>query len=168
MKRFRLAVMAVIGSMALIGLYRCSYHPLQCSREAFRAERDLLFAINRDQMFGPAITARRSIERLMPCATRPLDANRSALIALGYRLLQQHEDSIDWYERALAIDRRPELYLGLGTEQLRAGNREAGIQNLVRACTFAPPLLQEIDDGTARKEVQRRITAERGTGWLGE
>ena len=88
------------------------------------------------------------------------------LIAWSYRFLLRHDFAVRYYEDALAIDRRPEIYLGLGTEQLRAGWREAAVNNLFQACSFDPRLLDVIEDGRARIEVRKRLVAAYGESWL--
>lgn len=69
------------------------------------------------------------------------------------------------YRRALEIDRRPEIYLHLGLAQLTASDRAAGLESLVRACTFDPSRLGALDDST-RREVKGIIRARFGADWM--
>ena len=162
----KIAAFAILGPVMLIGLYRCTYLPLRCSRDISRSEAELVKAAERDDGYSKVMAARGALERLHHCYIRPVDVDPPLLTALSYRFLQRHDRAIEWYERALAIDRRPEIYLGLGLEQLKAGRREEGIENLTMACGFAPPMLDSIDDGVARQEVQRRIAARYRPDWL--
>ena len=162
-----IAAFAGAAALALFGVYRCSWLPIRCSMRVATSERELVAAA--DNRFGRVVAAHDSLARLNRCDTeRPLSVDPPLLNGLAYRFLGEHEQSIIWYERALAVDRRPEVYSGLGVEQGRAGKREEGLRTLVLACAFAPSMLNDIEDGVVREEVQRRLIAEYGKEWIGE
>jgi tetratricopeptide (TPR) repeat protein len=161
----RLGAFAAIV-MATLALYQCTYVPIHCSREVWRSEQRLSTSVDRSDRFAQASAANETLTRLSACDTRPLDVNVPMLIALSYRLLLRHDFAVRSYERALAIDRRPEIYLGLGMEQLEAGSRQAAVNTLLQACSFDPKLLDAIEDGQARVEVRKRILAAYGESWL--
>ena len=162
----RIIAIAVIAPLCLLALYRCSYMPVRCSVNAASSERALLAATNRADNYAAIVAARRALDRLRGCDIHPWQIDPPLLTALSYRFLQRNNRAIEWYERALVIDRRPEIYLGLGLMQLKVGMREDGLRSLTLACAFAPDMLDGIDDGVAREEVKRRITAEYGPDWL--
>ena len=162
----RIIAMVVVGPLCLLALYRCSYLPLRCSVNVAVSERDLVAAAGRADNYASIVAARHALDRLRHCSIHPLEVDPPMLTALSYRFLQRDRASIAWYERALTIDRRPEIYLGLGVMQLRAGQREDGLRNLTLACAFAPDMLDGIEDGAARDEVKRRISAKYGADWL--
>lgn len=70
--------------------------------------------------------------------------------------------AIAGYERALLIDRRPEIYFQLGLLH----HDSAAVENFVRACAFDPARLREIPYDDVRKETERRLRAMYGPGWM--
>lgn len=163
----RRAIALVLVAIAVgFALYRCSYVPLKCSRDAWRSEKELLAAAERVDSYYKVVAARNSLDRLQNCDSRPLDVNRPVLIALSYRFLQQHPQSILWYQRALSVDRRPEIYLGLGIEQARAQHRQEGIESLALAVAFAPTMLEAIDDPILSEDVKKRVAEKYGPEWM--
>jgi tetratricopeptide (TPR) repeat protein len=162
----RVAAFLILGPVMLFGLYRCSYLPVRCGNDVAQSERDLVAAAQRDDGYKTIVAGRAALRRLRRCHVRPLNVDPPLLTALSYRFLLDHERAIEWYQRALAIDRRPEIYLGLGLEQLKAGRRQEAIESLTLACAFAPAMLDSIDDGIARQQVQQRIKERYGADWL--
>jgi tetratricopeptide (TPR) repeat protein len=74
--------------------------------------------------------------------------------------------AIAQYQRALEIDRRPEIYLALGLAQLEALDRSAAIESFVRACTFDPARFSEIPYEEIKQETEQRIRARYGPDWV--
>lgn len=70
------------------------------------------------------------------------------------------------YERALEIDRRPEIYFRLGMAQLAALDHSAAIASFSRACAFDPALLQDIPYGDVRRAVELRLNATYSPNWI--
>ncbi len=161
----KLLAFVLLGPAMLFGLYRCSYLPVRCSRDISQSEKELVTAAEHDDGYSTIVAARRALDRLKRCYVRPLQVDPLLLTALSYRFLQQHDLAIEWYQRALIVDRRPEIYLGLGAEQLKAGRRSEAIENLTLACAFAPQMLDSIDDGVARQQVIQRIRERYGADW---
>ena len=161
----RLGAFATIV-IATLALYQCAYVPIHCSREVWRSEQRLATSAEGTDRSSQASAADQALARLSRCDARPLDVNVPMLIALSYRFLLRHDFAVRSYEDALAIDRRPEIYLGLGMEQLQVGSREAAVNTLFQACSFDPRLLDAIDDGQARVEVRKRLVATYGESWL--
>jgi tetratricopeptide (TPR) repeat protein len=162
----KLLAFLLLGPAMLFGLYRCSYLPVRCSLDVHQCEKELVAAAERGEGYSTIVAARRALVRLQRCYVRPLQVDPPLLTALSYRFLQQHDLAIEWYQRTLIVDRRPEIYLGLGLEQLKAGRRAAAIENLTLACAFAPAVLDSIDDGIARQQVTQRIREQYGPNWL--
>jgi tetratricopeptide (TPR) repeat protein len=162
----RVLAFALLAPTMLFGLYRCSYLPVRCSRDIHQSEVELVRAADHDDGYSSIVAARRALERLRGCFVRPLGVDPPLLTALSYRFLQRHDLAIEWYQRALTVDRRPEVYLGLGIEQWKAGHRAEAIDTLTLACAFAPSMLDSIEDGVARQEVMKRITQQYGPAWL--
>jgi tetratricopeptide (TPR) repeat protein len=157
---------AVLAPLTLFGLYRCTYMPVRCSVVSASVERQLLAAMNRNDEYAGIVTGRQVQDTLRDCVIHPLQIDPPLLTALSYRMTHQYRHSIEWYERALTIDRRPEIYFGLGMTQLKANRRAEAMQNLTRAVAFDPMVLDGIDDGAVRDEVKRRVIAQYGADWL--
>ena len=162
----RILAFLILGPAMLFGVYRCSFLPVRCSRDIHQSERELVTAVERDDGYSTVVAARRALDRLKRCHVRPLEVDPPLLTALSDRFLQQHDLAVEWYQRALIVDRRPEIYLGLGLEQLKAGRRAEAIETLTLACAFAPAMLDSIDDGLARQQVLERVKARYGADWL--
>jgi len=162
----RWIALVLVAITAGFALYRCSYVPLLCSREVWRSEKELLAAAEGADSYYRIVAARDSLARVLECDSRPLDVNRPVLIALSYRFMEQHPQSVVWYQRALSIDRRPEIYLGLGIEQVRAQRRAEGIESLALSVAFAPTMLDSIDDPVLRNAVKNRVADKFGADWM--
>ena len=112
---------------------------------------------------GVSRIARRNLELLGECrifCTTSADWYMAS--AANERLLGRNADAVAKYERALAYDRRPEIYLNMGLAQLAAGQQVEGVRTLVLACIYNPEYLDEISDHNAevrqaRDEYQLRM-----------
>jgi len=114
------------------------------------------------------VVGRRVLDRLRGCDVWPVDVDVRMITALAYRQMHQYDRAIDTYTHLLAIHRRPEIYLSLGLTQVDAGLREEGLQNLVTACSFAPAMIETIDQAWMREEVRRRVAQKFGQAWLSQ
>ena len=74
--------------------------------------------------------------------------------------------TVAYCRRALAIERRPEIYFALGLAQLDALDRPGAIDSLTRACAFDPKRLADIPYDDVREETKRRIAMTQGADWL--
>ena len=73
---------------------------------------------------------------------------------------------VESYQRALRVDRRPEIYIDLGLAQLDLLDRRAAIESFATAGSFAPVQLERIPYPDVRAEAERRIRAIYGEEWL--
>jgi hypothetical protein len=166
MKPRQLIALVVVAPLTIFGLYRCSYLPLRCSIVCASTEKQLVAAMNRGDDYGGIVAGRRALGVLHGCELRPLQIDPPLLTALSFRLTHQYDESIAWYGRTLAVDRRPEIYFGLGMTQLKTGQRVDAMRNLTVAVAFDPRVLDGIDDGVVRDAVKRSVTAKYGADWL--
>ncbi len=81
------------------------------------------------------------------------------------RYLGDPAGAIAAYHRALAVDRRPEIYLSLGFAQLEALDRPAAIESFAAAGAFSPARLEAIPYDDVRTEVEERIRETYGADW---
>lgn len=95
-------------------------------------------------------------------------ADAAIPMALGSaaEISDDHRTAIAEYQRALLLDRRPEIYFHLGLEQLETPDRAAGIETLVRACAFDPSRLADIPYDDVRQQTARSLRAVYGHDWV--
>jgi tetratricopeptide (TPR) repeat protein len=67
-------------------------------------------------------------------------------------LLDRWQDAANSYTRALAIDRRPEIYFSRGLASLHLGRIEEATNDLITAVRFNPDFIYQID-GELRERV---------------
>jgi tetratricopeptide (TPR) repeat protein len=79
------------------------------------------------------------------------------IAATAQLVVDRPERAIELYERALRIDRRPELYVGLGSALLQAGDHERATKAFTTAATFAPFTIEMIAEPSVRETVRRAV-----------
>lgn len=96
--------------------------------------------------------AQENVARILDCAERcKTNVNLAMLAGLNLMILGNEQAAIPLFEQALRYGQRPELYLALAIAQLEAGDREAALQNSIRAADFAgSSVLVAIPDGETR------------------
>jgi tetratricopeptide (TPR) repeat protein len=62
-------------------------------------------------------------------------------------LLERYREALDWYQRGIDLEPRPELYFGRGAAQLRLGDRDAARESFAIAVKISPPLVYELPPG---------------------
>jgi tetratricopeptide (TPR) repeat protein len=70
------------------------------------------------------------------------------------------------YQRALLIDRRPEIYFHLGLVQLETLDRTSAFENIMRACAFDPSRIADIPYEDLRLQTEQRLWAAYGPDWI--
>jgi tetratricopeptide (TPR) repeat protein len=156
----RVAALVLLLAGTGIALARWVFHPLHCSHVASFAAA----ALEADDARAGAFGTRAELASCN-CVTPP-DAVIPVARGAAARVEGDPRAAIADYQRALAIDRRPEIYFQLGLAQLEAGDRPAAIQSLARACAFDPARLTEISDAEIRQETRRYILAKYGSAWM--
>jgi hypothetical protein len=135
--------------------------PLVCEGRATRA----IQMLNADEDSEAAARQAESSLRACECLERTDFkigfARGNALHTLG-----DNDGAIREFRVALAVDRRPELYLALGLAQLDALDGAGAIDSFVAAGTFAPARLDEIPYNDVRSETKRRIRETHGQKWV--
>jgi len=77
--------------------------------------------------------------------------------------------ALDSFGRALALAERPEVRFDVGITLLTAGDREAGLNQLVRAVQLNPAVFREIHDPALSRELRGRLDASgygAGHSWM--
>lgn len=154
--RIAASIAVVAAAVALVD--RCTLLPCHCNRVEAYVQFRTEGIIDTPSVNATSI-ARDNVDVLNRCiALNPTDTNASMLLAANLQRLGRKREAATVYAKALQYERRPELYLGLGTLQFELGQREAALENLVRARMFN----QFVDVDVPlmiRDEVRARATA---------
>ncbi|HEX7155542.1 MAG TPA: tetratricopeptide repeat protein [Thermoanaerobaculia bacterium] len=162
----RVAAFLLLLAGTLYALHRQVYVPFRCA-SAVSAGTEALTAAERRGTAERTRVARDVRNRLHGCERVPPPLQMRTLYALAEAAtaLGEHRVAVAYYERALAVDRRPELFFALGIAHLNALDRGAAIENLTRACAFDPARLAEIPYEDVRAETAARLRATYGAAW---
>lgn len=96
----------------------------------------------------------------------PPDARIPMTLGAAAEASDDPRTAITEYQRALLIDRRPEIYFHLGLMQQETPDRSSAIDNIVRACAFDPARLHDIPYDEIQSETRRRIRETYGPDWI--
>jgi hypothetical protein len=149
----------VIALCAIYGLYAKCFLPLRCDIIAKRVQARTPAIVGRDSYLNSV--ARQNVEQLSSCL-RQCDENLTLLVvaAANESMLARNGDAVRLYQRALTLDRRPELYVGLALAQLGAGERSAATQSYLRAARFDRFALRDsVPDPAILEDVRRQLAA---------
>ncbi len=160
MRIFAIAIV-FLGTALLFFLFVVA--PYRCNRVKPAVERAIDEAADRQGSINAPVVARLALQRIenaCACGLPDLDAQFDAAAAL--QLLSRNREAEQRYRAALALDRRPEIYLQLGNTQLALGQRAEGEQNLYRAGLFNPQMLEDVEDPLVRRRIYDRVVGARG------
>jgi hypothetical protein len=149
-RALRIAGVLLLAAGSAYALHRLVLVPLRCSRAAS------LGAAALERPADPWATARRVREELQACRCVP-DVQVFYTLAGASAMLGEHRAAIADYHRALAIDRRPEIYFALGLAHLQLLERDAAIGHFARACAFDPSRLAQIPYEDVRRQTEERL-----------
>jgi tetratricopeptide (TPR) repeat protein len=167
MNPLRWVVVVAIGIAAMFALRSCVVIPAQCMTRVKFVEEQTKLALAARTGLEAIVLARENIAVLRRCENHyPLDVNVYMLEGANYQIMSQLPRASEAYEKALRIDRRPEIYFNLGIVELEMKNRDRARTNFMSAVTFAPKLLEEVPDITIREEVKAEIVKTFGEDWL--
>ncbi|MEA2464013.1 MAG: hypothetical protein QOJ98_1760 [Acidobacteriota bacterium] len=105
--------------------------------------------------------AEENVARLASCARRcRTNVNLAVLAGENLMVLGRREAAIPLYEQALRYSQRPEIYMALAVAQAESGDREAALQNSIRAADFAGnAVLLDMPDGAIRYQAHEIVGA---------
>jgi hypothetical protein len=151
------AALLLLVVATAVSLRYAVYLPLVCEARVTYALRALTNAAERPAPVQVA-AARAAQSSLSMCdCLAGSDFKFMYVHGTALRYLGDPAGAIDAYHHALAVHRRPEIYLALGLAQLEALDRPAAIDSFVAAGAFAPALLERIPYDDVRGEVEQRI-----------
>ena len=159
---------AIIAAAAIWLLLRLRA-PIDCNRLEKAETLAMVRRADRAWTFRDATEARRANDRLRPCVARLQSVNVQMVIAANYRYLNAPDRAAEVYRRALAIDRRPELYINLGAALAEAGRAEEAMPFLIAGGLFRNDLLQDVPAPTgveARQKVYELLEKPPAGGYV--
>jgi len=160
MKAVRLLALVLLAASTVYALHRLVYVPLHCARIASISAANVEASPTRE-------TAARARDDLLACRSVTAREAHVAFILGGvFAVLGDDRSAAGEFERALTIERRPEIYFALGMARFGLLQRDAAIDSLTRACAFDPSRLADIPYGDVRMEVERRLRSTYGAGWI--
>ena len=159
------AALLLLVAATVYALDRWALNPLRCGHAASLGAA----ALDRE---SPALLQTQRLARqiradLQGCAcVTPPDASIPMTLGAAAEASDDPGTAIAEYQRALQLDRRPEIYFHLGLMQQETLNRSAALENIVRACAFDPARLADIPYEDMRKETEQRLRDTYGPGWV--
>jgi tetratricopeptide (TPR) repeat protein len=162
----RALALLLLAAVTADSLIRWTWRPLQCVHEASLGAAALDAGVRQDEYETRRLAARIRAD-LNDCehVSAPEIAIPFARGAAAELAGDPHA-AIAEYERALRIDRRPELYFRLGMARLAALERSAAIDSFTRACAFDPTMLADIPYEDIRRETRQRLRATYPADWI--
>jgi tetratricopeptide (TPR) repeat protein len=136
-------IATVVG--ASVAVYHSSYLPYRCNQFKPRTESSMLVIQNIQDPVRRAMMARKNLQLVTDWLRRcPNDLDLYMIAGGTLRQLGRSDEAVPMYERALLLDRRPEIYLNLGQAQAEAGVTDQAVANLARAVMFDPSMITEV------------------------
>ncbi len=159
MKRLlRVGLSLLIIAAAGFALYRECLIPWRCNQQKKLAETMIVRLTNYGGTVTTPIEARRLVEMIDQCLLRrPEDVDLWVEKAALLRLVERHDEAIAAYQKALSMEKRPEIYAYLGITQAKAGQREEAIASLVTAARFSPNYLSFARDADLMNPVRQAL-----------
>jgi tetratricopeptide (TPR) repeat protein len=161
----RCVALLLLVTATAYALERWTLNPLRCGHAAS------LGAAALDRTSPTVIQmqrlARQIRDDLQDCAcVSPPDSSIPMTLGATAEASDDPRVAIAQYQRALQLDRRPEIYFHLGLMQQETLNRPAALENIVRACAFDPARLADIPYEDVRQETERRLRDTYGPDWV--
>lgn len=156
MKWLKLALSAGIAAAALIAIRHVSYTPVRCNDVMMNVGGQTLTMLTWTDQTRVTVATRENLARLEPCRRElPWNVNLHMLVAANYSARDMHDKAVSEYQEALRYDRRPEIYLNLGTELIKTGRVDEAIEPLTIAYSINKDYIYEITNS----DIQARVMA---------
>jgi hypothetical protein len=156
---WRNALALAIAIAAVLALHQLVVVPWRCSV----VEGAVSQSTPEERSDDPSIRKRaeENIARISPCAGRcRTNVNLAVLGGQNLMVLGRREAAIALFEQALRYSQRPEIYMALAVAQAESGDREAALQNSIRAADFAGnAVLLDMPDGAIRYQAHEIVGA---------
>jgi hypothetical protein len=138
----------VAAALAAVAIHHVAWIPYTCNRDVKYFATVTGVAEEKGRYGIP--DARRNLVALDKLERRCTDdVNIPLILAANAKIAGQKHVAELAYQRALRIDRRPEILLALGLVQLELNKREEGMANLSDAIRFDPTMTEELPEPVA-------------------
>lgn len=145
------SVLLVLCAAALMSWKTVS--PWQCNVEVKSLRVRSQMVMTTTSGLNVVRTAQENLVRAERCIGRiPGRVDMHMIAAANAQMLGKPIAAAAHYAAALKIDRRPELYLALGSTELELGQRSSGLKHLVRARQFTQYMQSDVPEDV-RSEV---------------
>jgi tetratricopeptide (TPR) repeat protein len=160
MSAARHAAAALIVAAALFGVDRVAIVPFRCNLLTHRVQLRTERIAAAGELSAKSV-ARQNLEELAACeAPCRYDTNFLLAKAANQLVLQDLAGAAASYQQALAVDRRPEIYLNLGLTQLDLLQTSEAVETLMEGARFNFSVNGEVPE-PVRSTIAQRITTER-------
>lgn len=159
-----IALLLVIAATGY-ALDRWALRPLRCGYAASVGAATLAHSQQPDYQARRLAGQIRADLEGCACVSPP-DARIPMTLGAAAEANDDPRTAVTEYERALQIDRRPEIYFHLGLMQQETPDRASAIDNIVRACAFDPARLADIPYDEVKRETKRRLRDTYGPDWV--
>jgi len=154
MKWLKLALSAGIAAAAFVAIRDISYTPVHCNDVAMNVGGEMTSMLSSTDQVRVTVETRENLARLEPCRRKlPWNVNLHMLAAANYAARDMHENAVSEYREALRYDRRPEIYLNLGTELIKTGRVDEAIEPLTIAYSINKDSIYEITNSAIQERV---------------
>ncbi len=143
--------------------FRLCYQPYRCNDEIGAAVPLSQLTWKHPGEVRSAVRARGLVAQMRNCLTPyPELVNAYLLIAANLRFMGLQDQALLAYRQALAIDRRPEIYLQIGNTLLEMGHQDQALHYYMLAVTFNPQYIYDrsVLPPSIWNEVYRRYTVD--------
>ena len=158
----RLLILAPIGAACVWAMVVFVYRPLACNRTLNELRARTSAARETGNSYRAALLARQNLTDLR----RLEDSCHTAVIvyvleAENFDILEQKEEALAAFRRALTVDQRPELYFNIGTILVELGRMDEAVDNYVTAARLNRGT--SIPSPEAEQRVRERLRQMSGT-----
>lgn len=158
MKRIaRILASAAVAAVVLLAVERWCVRPWKCNIEVKHIAAATEQLLPQRGNFEAVLQARTNVQRLRKCAVTPsLGVLAHTVAGANSIVADQLHTAAQEYEAALRIDRRPELYLLLGTVLFELGEHERAVRAVARCLWSNPNMIDQLPEGHGTLSEQAR------------
>lgn len=154
----RRAATVLLAGIAGALLYFCCLLPYRCNIAIKPFERRMLAieqSIGMERGHALGLRQLSELQGLPNCCRT--DPRYWMAEGLAYRAAGEPSAAITSYQKALALDQRPEIYLSLGYAELETGARKEATEHFLKAVRFDPFYTTSMPDDETRHYVEHEV-----------
>ena len=150
---------AIAGVLSATAIVRYVYRPCHCNAAVSELEALTNAASQIENDYARLVRVRRNIEGLRPLeASCPAEVRVPVLLGANTEMLGRFDDAARYYEAALTIDHRPELYMMLANVQVQLGQIDEAVANYVIAVRFSPHQIEYIPSPEIAQRTRKALS----------